>query len=150
MTIGILIIGCVAIWIMPARYRLAVWIVVILAVVTPWRTFQDHADWTRVRWVPFVSPPIRVRDIVGNVALYVPFGMFCARRFGPDGLVSSIFCALLLSFGTETTQLFSHNRFPSFQDLLLNVIGSATGTFIGRSAPRQPDVEQQPTKTSCL
>lgn len=133
MTIALLVIGCVAVWLAPARYRLAVWVIVIIAVVTPWRTFQDHAHWSRVRWVPFVSPPVRVGDIVGNILLYVPFGLLYARRRQKHAVLGwAVRHALLLSGSTEFTQLFSHGRFPSVQDILMNVIGAVAGITIAR------------------
>jgi len=128
MAIGVLIMGCVAVLMIPARYRFVAWLVVILVVVTPWRTVQDHAHWNRVRWVPFVSPPVRVHDILGNVMLYVPFGLFYgAGRHGRPALRSGLAQAFIFSTSTELTQLFSHSRFPSAQDILMNVAGTAAG-----------------------
>jgi hypothetical protein len=50
------------------RYRLLflIWTVVVLAVVVPWSSFQMHSHWQDVGWVPFVSPPIRLRDVVNR------------------------------------------------------------------------------------
>jgi glycopeptide antibiotics resistance protein len=111
-----------------ALFRLLGWCLFIVAVVAPWRSFQDHANWPRIRWVPFVSPPIRFRDIVGNVLLYVPVGYFVAG-FAPSQhrWKAGIAAAALLSTATELTQLFSSTRFPSVQDFLLNVLGAAAG-----------------------
>ena len=136
MSIGLLIMGCVAVWLMPARYRFVVWLLVILVVVTPWGTLQDHAHWNRVRWVPFVSPPVRVGDILGNIMLYVPFGLFYdGGRHGRPALRSGIAQALLVSTSTELTQLFSHSRFPSVQDILMNVAGAVAGIILTRRVP---------------
>jgi glycopeptide antibiotics resistance protein len=135
MAIGLLLIGCFAVWLVPAKYRLVAWLVVILVVVTPWRTHQDHAHWNRVRWVPFISPPVRVGDILGNIMLYVPFGLFYgAGRHGRPALRSGIAQALIVSTSTELTQLFSHSRFPSAQDILMNVAGAAAGMTLTRRA----------------
>lgn len=136
MTIGLLMVSFVAVWLVPARYRFAIWLIVILAVVTPWRTLQDHAHWNRVRWVPFVSPPVRVRDILGNIMLYVPFGLFHdGGRHGRSALRSGIAHALLVSTGTELTQLFSHSRFPSMQDILMNIAGTVAGMTLTHRVP---------------
>jgi glycopeptide antibiotics resistance protein len=131
MAIGLLIMACVAVWLVPDRYRFVVWLIVILVAVTPWRTLQDHAHWNRVRWVPFVSPPVRAGDILGNIMLYVPFGFFYGRgRHGRPALRSGMAQALLVSTSTELTQLFSHNRFPSVQDILMNVAGAVAGIIL--------------------
>jgi hypothetical protein len=133
MTLGLLIIGSVIVWLLPARFRLAAWMIVIMAAVVPWRAPQDHPHWNRARWVPFVSPPVRARDIAGNFALYVPFGFLYARgRPMPAVFLRGLAYAVLLSTGTEFTQLFSHQRFPSVQDVLMNVLGAAGGMAIVR------------------
>jgi glycopeptide antibiotics resistance protein len=128
MTLGLLLLGSVVVWLLPARYRFWAWIVVIAAVVTPWRGLQDHGHWSRVRWVPFISPPVRIRDILGNVMLYVPYGFLHAkRRQTPSALWVGATQAALLSVCTEFTQVFSHDRFPSVQDVLMNVVGAVIG-----------------------
>ena len=45
----------------------------IVAAVFPWREFQSHSHWAKVRWIPF-SPPLGFRDIAVNVALFMPLG----------------------------------------------------------------------------
>jgi glycopeptide antibiotics resistance protein len=97
------------------------------------RAPQDHPHWNRARWIPYVSPPVRARDIAGNFALYVPFGFLYARgRPIPAVFLRGLAYAVLLSTGTEFTQLFSHQRFPSVQDVLMNVLGAAGGMAIVR------------------
>lgn len=133
MTLGLLIIGSAIVWLLPARFRFAAWMIVIMAAVVPWRAPQDHPHWDRVRWIPYVSPPVRARDIAGNFALYVPFGLLYARgRPIPAVYLRALAYAVLLSIGTEFTQLFSHHRFPSVQDVLMNVLGAVGGIAIVR------------------
>ena len=134
-TLGILLIAFAAVWRVPSRHRFAVWLLVVLAIVTPWRSFQNHTHWDSVQWIPFVSPPIRARDIVGNVALYVPFGLFYIQRFGGSAFVC-VGLAFLLSLTTEASQLYSHSRFPSVQDVLTNTIGAALGVVAARYVER--------------
>lgn len=75
-------------------------------------------------------------DIFGNMLLYVPFGLFYANwRRQPAVWRSGLAYAALLSSATEFTQVFSHGRFPSLQDILMNVVGAAIG--IGLS--QRPD-----------
>jgi glycopeptide antibiotics resistance protein len=128
-TLGLLLAAFVAVWRVPARHRFAIWVLLIIAIVFPWRSFQTHTHWESVQWIPFVSPPIRARDIVGNAALYVPFSMFYLQRFRGTAF-GCIGWAFLLAFATEASQLFSHGRFPSVQDVLMNTIGAAIGVII--------------------
>jgi glycopeptide antibiotics resistance protein len=115
--------------------RFGFWIALILLIVVPWTMFVGHIEGHRVSWVPF-SPPLRIRDIVANVLLYVPFGYLCVRRRTPGGVVDAALWALLLSVATEGTQLFSHGRFPSATDVVCNTFGSFVGALMAaRMAP---------------
>jgi glycopeptide antibiotics resistance protein len=96
-------------------------------IVVPWWNPQDHSHWTNIRWVPFVSPPVRPFDIAGNVLLYMPFG-YVWRRATVGGTWPCLACAALLSILTESTQLFSHTRVPSAGDVVCNVLGALMGT----------------------
>jgi glycopeptide antibiotics resistance protein len=128
MTLALLLLGLIIVWLLPERYRFWAWMVVIIAVVVPWRAPQNHAHWIRVRWIPFVSPPVLLRDIAGNIMLYVPYGFFYGSRKDRGAVLrAGVLWALLLSAGTECSQLFSHGRFPSVQDVLMNVLGAAVG-----------------------
>ena len=40
-----------------SRLWLTIWISLIVVVVVPWGTFEWHAHWERMEWIPFVSPP---------------------------------------------------------------------------------------------
>lgn len=110
-----------------ARVALALWIGVILFVVTPWYGIRDHSHWANVQWIPFVSPPVRLRDIVANTLFYVPFGYFYVRAMRRGEVWHAVATALLLSAMTELTQVYSHGRFPSTTDLLCN----STGAYFG-------------------
>jgi glycopeptide antibiotics resistance protein len=119
-------------WRIAPRHRLALWVLIIIVIVFPWWSLQNHTHWQSVQWVPFVSPPIRLRDIIGNIALYVPFGWFYIRRDRASPL-ACVGWAFLLSLATELSQIYSHGRFPSVQDLLMNVIGAVIGVFVAQS-----------------
>jgi glycopeptide antibiotics resistance protein len=111
------------------------WVVVIICVTTmPWSNFKGHAHWSRVRWIPFEDHPLSVFDVVGNVLLFVPFGLFFVkatpkRGFGAQLKVAVL--ALLLSASVEFFQIYCHNRFPSATDVCTNVIGAVIGSAIG-------------------
>lgn len=102
-----------------------------MGLVLPWNDWQNHAHWARVQWIPFVTPPVKLLDVIGNVLLYVPYGFFfppASRRRWPAVTGT----ALALSCVTEWTQLYSHARFPSLTDVTCNVIGAALGVLFQR------------------
>ena len=113
------------------------WTTAILAIVVPWNGFLDHTHWGKVGWIPFISPPIKIRDIVANLLLYVPFGYLGRRSIG--GRLSArsvVILAALLSFGTEATQLYSHWRFPSATDFTCNLLGTFSGIYFAQASSR--------------
>ena len=114
------------------------WTAAILAIVVPWNGFLDHTHWGKVGWIPFVSRPIKISDIVGNVLLYLPFGYLGRQstvgRFATLGVVA---LAALLSVGSEATQLYSHWRFPSATDVTCNLLGTISGIYFARHSSRR-------------
>jgi glycopeptide antibiotics resistance protein len=114
-----------------SRFGLILSIGLIIYIVFPWRSYQEHAHWQRIQWLPFVSPPVRLRDIIGNIVLYVPFGFFIAASTRRRDIWKwGMACAVALALATEFTQVFSHRRFPSMQDVLMNCLGAALGIAI--------------------
>jgi glycopeptide antibiotics resistance protein len=110
------------------------WTLLIVTIVFPWRDLQDHTHWGKVLWVPFVSPPVKAIDLVGNVLLYVPFGFLASRAIRRSMLVVS--GAVLLSFLTESAQLYSHARYPSTTDFICNLAGCMLGLYAALPAAR--------------
>lgn len=96
----------------------------IVVALFPWGDFQGHTHWAKVGWVPFVSPPIRIRDIVANLLLFAPLGGVIGWR---NRRRTALWLAALtctgVSLAGEWTQLYSHSRFPSATDLVCNVAG---------------------------
>jgi glycopeptide antibiotics resistance protein len=120
------------------RALLAFWTGLTLLAVIPWTDFQDHTHWSRVQWVPFITPPVRIIDVVGNILLYVPFGYwFIEASSRRDRLWRAAVCAAVLSVGTEWSQLYSHSRFPSFTDVTCNVLGAWSGAWCARWRARR-------------
>jgi glycopeptide antibiotics resistance protein len=119
------------------RARFALWVLFIGFCVVPWSDLQDHTHWFKVQWIPFVSPPIKLRDIVVNVLLYWPFGYLLIRMAPRRSWFAAALYAFALSVATEWTQLYSHSRFPSATDVACNVIGAALGAWSAKatSAP---------------
>ena len=120
------------------RLLFSLWTAVIILLVVPWASVQDHAHWTRVAWVPFVSPPVKAGDVIRNVLLYVPWGYLLARHVRPAGISAWRVAgfAFIVSLATEATQLMSHGRFPSATDVACNVAGAWGGALWAVRAPR--------------
>jgi glycopeptide antibiotics resistance protein len=89
-----------------------------------------------VAWIPFVSPPIKILDIVVNLLLYAPWGYFGARSMRVRRVWVVVALAAMLSFVTEWSQLYSHGRFPSATDLTCNILGAFAGAMYERSRTR--------------
>ena len=113
-----------------ARIGLGVWSAVIVAATVPWTDFVGHTHWQKVQWIPFRSPPIKLIDVVVNVLLYLPFGYQLVRAFPSRARVGhAASLAAAISLMMEWSQLYSHSRFPSVQDVVCNILGSAVGAI---------------------
>jgi glycopeptide antibiotics resistance protein len=120
---------------------LAAAVALIALVLVPWADVQNHSHWANVRWVPFVTPPVRARDILGNLLLFAPLGVVLARSGLRIVWIGAV-CAGL-SVAGEWTQLYSHSRFPSAQDVVCNLAGGLLAAWIVRGLPpvaRRPPV----------
>ena len=124
------------------RWWLAGWTGVIVLVVCPWTSFQSHAHWQQVAWVPFLSSDDKLRDVLVNLVLYAPWGYFGMRamRNGSHRVWTVVLLAAALSLVTEASQLYSHGRFPSATDFTCNVLGAfAGGTRARRKSVMKDD-----------
>ena len=110
-----------------AKIGFALWVAVILFVVTPWYGIRDHSHWARVQWIPFVTPPIRFWDILLNTLFYMPFGFMYVRRSASGRVWKAVLAGAALSTATEVSQVYSHGRFPSTTDLICNTAGAYLG-----------------------
>jgi glycopeptide antibiotics resistance protein len=108
-------------------------VVFIIAATFPW-DLQDHPHWQKVAWVPFATGIVRPLDMLGNVALYFPFGFFLPMRPGRARVLVAAALATLLSGSLELSQVWSHWRFPSATDLVMNVTGSVVGALVRGAA----------------
>lgn len=121
----------------PRRLQLSIWAALIVVAVVPWLGYQGHSHWDLVQWVPFAAPPaFSMADVLINLALYAPLGAFAARRERPWSLGAIGVSAGALSIATEFTQVFSHGRFPTAGDVVLNVAGALAGAALARRASR--------------
>jgi glycopeptide antibiotics resistance protein len=112
-----------------AKIGFALWVAVILFVVTPWYGIRDHSHWARVQWIPFVTPPIRFWDILLNTLFYMPFGFMYVRRSSSGSVWKAVVAGVVLSTATEVSQVYSHGRFPSTTDLICNAAGAYLGAI---------------------
>ena len=55
------------------------WIPLVWAISLPWAGLTKDPQWSRVHPVPFTDPADRPRDLIANIALYIPFGYSLAR-----------------------------------------------------------------------
>ena len=123
---------------MRIRLGLLAWTGLIVLAVVPWGNLQNHTHWNVVQWVPFVSPPQRARDWVGNTLMYVPVGYLVMRALSDRRRIwRALAFATLLSFSTEVSQLYSHRRFPSTTDLVCNMAGAYIGVRLALRGERR-------------
>lgn len=101
----------------------------ILLAILPWRGFDPSGHWHRVGWIPFVSRPVRIIDVVGNLALFVPLGVSIALHAQRPVLARAATAAFACSLFGEWAQIYSRYRYPSTGDLVLNVLGAVIGAY---------------------
>ena len=66
-------------------------------------------------------------NIIGNILLFIPFGMFL-RYYFKIKVISLIFITILYSLSIEITQILI-NRVFDIDDIILNLIGSIIGYY---------------------
>ena len=101
----------------------------IFLAILPWRGFDPTGHWHRVGWIPFVSRPVRVIDVVGNLVLFVPLGVSIALHARRAALARTATAAFACSLLGEWAQIYSRYRYPSTGDLVLNVLGAVIGAY---------------------
>ena len=99
----------------------------LVVLVTLPRDLQDHPHWQKVVWLPFSTGPVRPLDLLGNVLLYVPLGFALQAAASRDRRGFAMLAGGALSVAMEAAQVWSHSRFPSAADVLMNVAGVAAG-----------------------
>jgi hypothetical protein len=114
----------------------AVAVIVVVTLLTP-SIFGDDAS---VELVPFVdlvrgligrgSLRTALVELVGNVALFVPFGMALRWRLPSLGVLAVAGGALALSAGVELLQATLGGRWANSTDVITNTVGGALGAMI--------------------
>jgi len=101
----------------------------ILLAIFPWRGFDPAGHWHRIGWIPFVSRPVRLIDVAGNLLLFVPLGVSIALHARRPALARTATAAFACSLFGEWAQIYSRYRYPSTGDLVLNVMGALMGAY---------------------
>jgi glycopeptide antibiotics resistance protein len=104
-------------------------VALIFVAIFPWRGFDPTGHWHRVGWIPFVSRPVRVIDVIANLALFAPLGASIALHAGRAALVQTSVLAFVCSFVGEWAQVYSRYRYPSGGDLVCNVLGAVVAAY---------------------
>ncbi len=111
-------------------------LLIVYGSLYPWHFTHVHLAanpfWILLHaWHP---QPLRyfIRDVIVNVALYMPLGFvghlaFRKGRIPGYGIYGPVLLGLLLSTAIELTQLLEPSRNTSMVDVITNVIGSAFG-----------------------
>lgn len=102
---------------------------------------QDELEFTRVNLIPFqtirfylfsgrVSNAIAFRNIVGNIAAFVPIGILIPLLRRDLSLGTTFLVGFALSTGIELTQYFTGLGSCDIDDIILNVLGAMSVTLI--------------------
>ena len=97
-------------------------------------TLKDYHAWNLT---PFVDAPdigAAVQDWVVNLLGFVPFGwLVVVLRWPRPGIVTTIVLSAGISTTIEVGQLLVFSgRYPSTQDIIMNVLGGALGAWLAR------------------
>jgi hypothetical protein len=117
-----------------ARHRTAALLVsgaLVLLATFP-GDWQNHSHWARVAWLPFLTGHVRAPDLIVNVLLYLPLGATLQWGTTRDARFIALAAGVLLSASMELAQVWSHNRFPSATDVVMNVGGCILGAYLAR------------------
>jgi VanZ family protein len=126
----------------PHRPILAIVVALILyGSLYPWefhaRHYGHHPLWILLHaWPTGALDRYLVWDIVVNIALYLPLGIFgylavSARASRMVRILAPLALALALSASIEMLQLFDDSRQCSLSDVVSNVTGAAVGVGVG-------------------
>ena len=127
-----------------SRLQAVLWMAFALFIVyggtIPFHFTSDRAivleKLSRITLNPLISPDtgrrVSIPDVVQNVLLFVPFGVFGVlrlrqRRSGTASVIAAAALAMVLSTTVETIQLFTVDRTSSFADICANTVGAICG-----------------------
>lgn len=79
-----------------------------------------------------IGSSLFIKNIIGNIVLFIPFGMFYKSYFNIK-IISLIIITVLYSFIIEIIQLLIGRVFD-IDDILLNLIGAIVGYYFSKNA----------------
>lgn len=104
-------------------------------------TFQDNNYGTN-NFVPFkeifrykITSSLFIRNVVGNVLLFVPFGLFVTHYVKNKSFLPTMLLSLLVSCAIEFAQS-SIGRTADIDDVILNTLGGLFGYLLYRSGDK--------------
>ena len=99
-------------------------------------TFQDDVSWSTNNFIPFkeimrynMGSRLFMKNVVGNLVLFLPYGLFTSLYLKSDKASIIIFLTLITSVSIEVVQLIIGRVFD-IDDILLNVLGGFLGFVI--------------------
>ncbi|MDD6879143.1 MAG: VanZ family protein [bacterium] len=117
-------------------------------------TFQDISNIGTNNFIPFreilrydFGSRLFIKNIIGNVIMFVPYGFFVEYYCKSDKLKSVLWLVFIASLVIETTQL-AIGRVFDVDDVLLNVIGGVLGYYIYRIINKLGDAWPKVFKSS--
>lgn len=98
-------------------------------------TFQDDNFGTS-NFIPFkeimrynINSKLFIKNILGNILLYMPFGFFIAVYIDSKKIYPTIILTFITSLSVELVQL-AIGRVFDIDDILLNLVGGILGAFV--------------------
>src|SRR3546814_9053755 len=87
------------------------------------------------------------RDTVMNTAGFVPLGLVLGLWLGRRRLWRwlALPAVLAVSLFLETSQMFIPNRYPSINDVIMNLLGGGLGVLLSYGAVRARPRSEEPT-----
>ena len=102
--------------------------------LVPFRTIYGSLYSIIHRTIPYLIPH-EIISLLGNFALFVPFGYFIPQLFRRyRGFVKFILLTFVVLLSIETLQVVTLRGCFDVDDILLNLAGAVIGFFIARIA----------------
>jgi len=112
-------------------------------------TFQDTVSWSTNNFIPFreitrysFGSRLFLKNVLGNVLLFLPFGFFTSYYLDVKKLYIPIFLTMIASCSIECVQMLIGRVFD-IDDIMLNIFGGLLGYSvyymllkIGNSVPK--------------
>ena len=99
-------------------------------------TSQDVVSWATNNFIPFkeilryeFGSKLFVRNIIGNMVMFLPYGLFASIISRPKKSYIIMFLVLVASISIEWVQM-SIGRVFDVDDILLNFLGGMLGYFL--------------------